>query len=87
MITDKAKKLIGDRTQVHANISWQNNPHEIIVIGRYNGKDYVRVYHLHANDWKNIVNHLKTLEQHAVVGRIDTPGSMPFQAVYDKERF
>lgn len=77
---------LNEHTVVHADIHWKQ-PHQIIVIGRYKNRDYVRVFDLDEQDWMALVEKLHWVEKNARVGRMDTPHAMSFSAVYNRERF
>ncbi len=79
-------KLIGERTTVHCDVHYKHAS-EVIVIGTYHNKDYVRCFHLQHDDLKSLIEELKQREKFANVGKFDMIGTMPFSAVYDRKTF
>ena len=54
----------------------------IIVIGRYRNADYIQTYDIRMRDFQELVDYLRTLENHGTVRRIDAvPG---FKAIVEK---
>ena len=82
----KLHDRIGKHTTIHADIHWKR-PHQIIVVGKYKNRDYVRVFDVRAEDLAYLVEHLKALEPRAKVGRFDMPHAMPLSVVYERDRF
>lgn len=80
-------KKIGERTTVHADIGYKGTGSQIIVVGRYRNKDYVRSFNVRQENLSNIIEMLKIEEKNAGVGNWDMIGGMEFSAVYDRERF
>ena len=83
---ESVKQMIGDRTTVHCDVH-SRSPSEVIVIGNYRGKDYVRCFHIHHETLGGLIDELHRLEKFSRVGRFDMIGSMPFSAVYDHTKF
>lgn len=74
-------------TMIHTDIHTKQ-PTQVIVVGYYRGKDYVRCFDVPAESLDELVAILKELEPRARVGRMDMPGhAIPFSAVYRKDRF
>jgi hypothetical protein len=80
------KKLIGEKTTVHCDVHTKNAC-EVIVIGNYHNKEYVRCFHLNADSIKSLIEQLKEREKYSRVGKFDMVGLMPFSTVYEKETF
>lgn len=80
------EKLVGERTTVHCDVHTKE-PCEVIVIGRYRNKEYVRCFHLKAESIDQLIIYLQNCEKHAKRGRFDMVGAMPFSAVYELENF
>jgi hypothetical protein len=78
---------VGEHTVVHADLHWRGRFHQIIVVGKYRDRDYVRVFNLEASDWTSLVEKLHAEEKGAKVGRFDMPHAMPLSVVYKRERF
>lgn len=68
-----AQDLIADRTNVHVDIApSKNGPHQVIVIGRYNGRDYIQTYSIHADSFVGLVRQLKDMErEYGNIKRVD----------------
>ena len=83
---DKIERKLNKHTVVHADIGFRGE-HQIIVIGQYHNKDYVRVFNVRNERFIDLINVLQEEERGAKRGRFDMPGAMQFEVVYDKERF
>jgi len=81
------EKKINERTTVHADINYKGDGSQIIVIGRYRNKDYVRAFTVRQENLSSIVDMLRTEEKYAKVGRFDMVGGMDFSVVYDRDEF
>lgn len=80
-------KAIGDRTTVHADVRFHGGePNQIIVIGRYQGGDYVRVFDYHG-DIRDMIEMLRRQEMGAKRGRFDMVRGMKIDAFYPDDRF
>lgn len=67
-------KLIKDRTTLHVDVhSKMNSPTQVILIGRYNNRDYVNVFALHDDDIHGLIHQLKDMEKYAELEHIDAP--------------
>jgi hypothetical protein len=65
--------LIRERTEVHADIHMKS-PSQVIVIGRYKGKDFVNIYRFDQDDLSDLVSHLERItRRYARPGRFDAP--------------
>lgn len=80
-------KKIGERTTVHADIGYKGTGSQIIVVGRYKNKDYVRSFNVRTENLGSLIELLKTEEHGANVGKFDMIGGIEFSAVYDRDRF
>lgn len=78
---------IGERTTVHADIGYKGTGSQIIVVGRYQGKDYVRSFNVRNETLHSLIDMLRREEKNAGVGKFDMIGGIEFSAVYDRERF
>ena len=67
--TGYALELIRKRTTVHADVHMRDTYDQIIVIGQYRNRDYVRVFSVKPDDLLHLVGILKSME--AALGRID----------------
>lgn len=83
---DRIEAKINERTTVHADIHMKS-PSIVIVVGQYRGGDYVRAFEVPHESLKGLIDHLKHLEPHARVGRMDMMRPMKFSAFYPRERF
>lgn len=78
------KKLIHDRTTVHADIYPSGKDANIfILIGRYSRHDYVQVYSVMNHDFEGLVNHFRDLYKQGILGHVDTVPTV--KAVLDRE--
>ena len=80
-------KKIGERTTVHADIGYKGTGSQIIVIGRYQNKDYVRSFNVRTENLGSLIELLRIEEKGANVGKFDMIGAMEFSAVYPYEKF
>jgi len=61
---------VNERCEVHADIHYKE-PHQIIVVGKYKGRDYVRVYGVSEPSFINLIERLNYEEKGSKVGRFD----------------
>lgn len=81
------QKELNRHTVIHADVHCREQS-QIIVIGRYKNRDYVRVFGLEEPDLVAMIEKLTAMEKHARVGRFDMPSTgMNISMVYDRERF
>jgi hypothetical protein len=80
-------RKINERTTVHCDIGFKGTGSQVIIIGKYRGKDYVRAFNVRTASLGPLIEIMKTEEEGAAVGRFDMIGGMEFSAVYDQERF
>lgn len=81
------QKELNRHTVIHADVHYREQS-QIIVIGRYKNRDYVRVFGLEEPDLVAMIEKLTAMEKHARVGRFDMPSTgMNISMVYDRERF
>lgn len=85
-ISEVHRKL-NENTTVHADIGWKDTGTQIIVIGRYRNKDYVRAFTINQESLSGLIDLLNEQEKYAKRGRFDMVGGMDFSAVYDRDRF
>ncbi len=83
---ERLDEKIGERTMTHADIHFKTSS-QVIVIGRYRGKDFVKAYPIENDSLNDIINIMKRMESNSHVGRIDMPSTMSFSALYKKDRF
>lgn len=85
---DAVQRRLGEHTTISADFhARRNQPHQIIVIGQYRRRDYVRVFNLLEPDFRTLIEKLIDMERYSKVGRFDMPHATPFKAVYDKDTF
>lgn len=84
---NRLEDKINERTTVHADIGYKGTGSQIIVIGRYQGKDYVRAFNVRNESLHSLIDMLRREEKNAGVGKFDMIGAIEFSAVYDRERF
>jgi len=80
-------KELNERTTVHADIHYKGEGTQIIVVGRYRNKDYVRAFTVRQESLSSLIEMLRTEEKYAKVGRLDMIGGLDFSAVYDRDEF
>ncbi len=80
-------RKIGERTTVHADIHYEGSGSQIIVVGRYRNKDYVRSFNVKTENLHQLIEILSREEKGANVGRFDMIGGFDFSAVYDRDKF
>lgn len=83
---ERLRKKINERTTVHADIHMKS-PSLVIVVGEYKGCDYVRAFEVPHDSLYGLIDHLKRIEPHARVGRMDMLPHFRFSSVYPHERF
>lgn len=84
---DWLEKRINQRTTVHTDIGWKGDQTQVIVVGRYKGKDYVRAFNVRPDSFHGLVDMLKEQEKYAKVGRNDMISNMEFSAVYPRREY
>lgn len=77
---------VNERCEVHADIHYKF-PHQIIVVGRYNGRDYVRIFDVADSTFRELIERLRYEERNSRVGRFDTPTWPSLSVVYPHDRF
>ena len=80
-------RKINENTTVHADIHYKGEGSQIIVVGRYRNKDYVRAFTVRQESLGGLIEVLRTEERYAKVGKFDMVGGMDFSAVYDRDTF
>lgn len=79
-----AHKLIYDRTTVHFDISpTRHDPNVVIVVGRYQDKDFVQVYSFSIDEFRGLVDNMREAARHGAIGRVDAPPTL--RAVIDRD--
>lgn len=69
-----AVKIIKERTSLDADIHMKlNAPTQVVLIGRYNNRDYVQIFALRADDLRGLQRQLKNMEEYAHTSHIDAP--------------
>lgn len=76
-----ARDQIIERTTVNADVHVRDNSAEVVVIGRYRGSDYVRIFSVRNSDLNYLVDNLKGLEQ-STLGRMRRIDAEPGLAEY-----
>lgn len=85
--TEALEKKINKQTTVHADIGYRGQGSQIIVIGRYHNKDYVRCFNVREENLHSLIEFLRGEHEGAKVGRFDMIGGMDFSAVYNRDEF
>lgn len=79
--------LVREHTVVHADVHFMGAC-QIIVIGQYRERDYVRLFNVDVSSFHELVEMLRRIERNAQVGRFDMVGhGPPFSVLYDRDRF
>lgn len=79
-----AREEIIKRTTVNADVHVRDNSANIVVMGRYRGKDYVRIFSVRNSELDYLVNTLKGMEQ-SLLGRIRLVDAEPgFKAIVQR---
>lgn len=78
---------INERCEVHADIHYRE-PHQIIVIGKYHDRDYVRVFGVQKGMFHELIDILNREEKGSKVGRFDVAANWPrIDVVYKRDTF
>jgi len=76
-IAHDAEQVIRDRTDLSAGIDISTNmPNQVIVVGRYNGRDYVEVFSILDADFSRTIDMLREQQKYAGLQHIDAPLNM-----------
>lgn len=71
-LADESRRLIKERTTVHADVHRRHNtPNQIITIGHYRGQDYVQCFSVVDRDFTELMYRLKDMEKYGVVEKVD----------------
>lgn len=68
--TAKLETMIRDRTVAHIDVH-QKVPSQVILIGKYRGQDYVKVYSIREQDFKDLIAHLREMSHYARLDKVD----------------
>jgi 23S rRNA A2030 N6-methylase RlmJ len=79
---EECRKIIKDRTDLHADIHYKSSSC-IIAVGRYRNRDYVQVFNLRDEDFKGMIERFREMERYGHMARIDAPPQM--KAVFEHE--
>jgi len=80
-------RKINENTTVHADIGYKGTGSQIIVVGKYRNKDYVRSFNVKSENLDSLIQLLREEEKGANVGKFDMIGTMEFSAVYNRDKF
>ena len=80
------QKRIGEVTTVHCDVHTKT-PAQVIVIGRYGDKDFVKAYEISQKNLPELVKVIKAMEPYSNRGRFDMIGGMDFSALYPNDKF
>ena len=67
---ENSVKLIKERTSINVDVGFKGRS-QIIVIGRYNGADYIQTYTVNEKDFTGLVRQLVEMQRYGVVEKID----------------
>lgn len=74
---DEAERVIRERTDIHVDISPSGrDPHVVVMIGKYHGRDFVQTYSIRESEFKNMLDRLLEMKRYGEVRRIDAPPNM-----------
>lgn len=80
-----AENTIIKNTSIHVDVHHKNEPNQIIVIGKYHGKDYINTFSIDTQDVPHLISVLRDVERH-YLGRVKHVDTMPqLSAVIKKE--
>jgi Uncharacterized proteins, homologs of lactam utilization protein B len=69
------EKIIRDRTSIGADIRYSGEGY-VVVVGRYQGHDYVQTFSLLHDDLNQFIRQLKNMERYGRVNVVDAPPGM-----------
>ena len=64
------RDIIKERTEYHLDVH-QYEGSQIILVGKYRNRDFLRCYSINDNDLHELIDHCKQLEKYANKGQID----------------
>jgi len=71
-IAEAAEKVIRERTTLNVDTYCHNRAgSQIIMIGRYNGADYIQTYRILDDDFGGMLRQLTEMERYAYVDKVD----------------
>jgi hypothetical protein len=81
----EAVQTIKDRTELHVDVnpSTRGDPHQIIMIGNYRGRDYIQTFSVHPEEFRELVHRFTDMQKYAHRGRIDAVPEM--KAIINEE--
>jgi len=83
-IANAAERVIRERTTLNVDMHCHKQAeNQIIMIGRYNGKDFIQTYRVLSDDFKGLMHQLREMERYAYVDKIDSVPMM--RQVIDQE--
>lgn len=76
---------IRKRTDIHLDVHTQKYPTQVIVVGQYRKRDYVRVFNLPHRDLKELIDRLRYMEEYEYgkLARVDA--ALDIEAVVKRE--
>lgn len=83
---DKLQDQVGEMTTTHCDIHMKDES-QVIVVGRYRNRDFVKAYTIKQKNFEEIVKILRSMEKNSKVGFIDMPSTMKFSSLYEHDRF
>lgn len=73
----ESRDYIKSKTEVAADVHLMGQDRsQIIVVGRYNKRDYVEVFSVPDNELRTLIEQLREMQEYGVVRRLDTPPTM-----------
>ena len=74
--TQELVELIRSRTEINVDVGFRGDPNTVIVLGRYRDGDFIQTYQLRTDSFGQLVDHLREMEEHGHVCRVDAPPQM-----------
>lgn len=72
-----AVQIIQERTDLHVDMAFTKQSHtNVILVGRYRGRDYVEVHTIDEKTFEELIPMLKDMEQSSRLRRFDAPFHM-----------
>lgn len=81
----QAVQTIKDRTELHVDVNptTRGDPHQIILIGNYRGRDYIQTFSVAPEDFRGLVERCIEMQRYARRSRIDATPEM--KAIINEE--
>jgi len=67
---NELREIIKERTKYHIDVHQKSNS-QVILIGKYHNRDFVKCYNIHDKDLDYLIDHCIKLEKYSTLGKID----------------